>query len=71
MIVNHSKTKFFVLNGGNDDARPLEVNGLTVEAQSGYQPLEVMVHSIQRKFFRNMWRESSTHDDDLLTFVMN
>ncbi len=32
MRVKQSKTKFFVLSGGHDDARPLEVNGLTVEA---------------------------------------
>ncbi|MPC26208.1 hypothetical protein E2C01_019342 [Portunus trituberculatus] len=33
MTVNQSTTKFFVVNGGHDDARPLEVNGPTVEAR--------------------------------------
>ena len=39
--------------------------------ESGYPPLEVMIHSIQHKFFWNTWREKSIEDNDPLTFAMD
>lgn len=36
MIVSNSKTKFFVINGGDGDDEPICVNGLVVEHCTSY-----------------------------------
>ena len=36
MKVNESKTKFFVINGGENDREPLRVDGLSVERCDNY-----------------------------------
>ncbi len=40
-------------------------------AESGYPPLKDLIEFKQHTFYRTMWQERSTYDDDPLFFVLN